>query len=86
MCFYNPRFSWREIAQESAPNLLWPKGDFYSLGVLIRLLTRSKILDVVSFLQCVQIIFSLKSHSLTLTSHMDLPSYPICGLQGYCLI
>ena len=86
MCFYNPRFSWREIAQELAPNLLWPKGDFYSLGVLIRLLTRSKILDVVSFLQCVQIVFSLKSHSLTLPSHMDLPSYPICGLQVYCLI
>ena len=86
MCLYKPRFSWREIAQESAPNLLWPKGDFYSLGVLIRLLTRSKILDVVSFLQCVQIIFSLKSHSLTLTSHLDLPSYPICGLQVYCLI
>ena len=36
------------------------KGDFYLL-VQIRLLTRCKILDVVSFLHCLQIILSLKS-------------------------
>ena len=50
------------------------KGDFYLLGVQIRLLTRCKILDVASFLQCLQIIFSLKSPSPTLERNMDLPN------------
>ena len=62
------------------------KGDFYLLGVQMRLLTRCKILDVALFLQCLQIIFSLKSPSPTLKRHMDLASSPICGLQVYCLI
>ena len=52
----------------------------------MRLLTRCKILDVALFLQCLQIIFSLKSPSPTLKRHMDLPSSSICGLQVYCLI
>ena len=70
----------------STPNLLIliTKGDFYLLGVQTRLLTRCKILDVASFLHCLQIIFSLKSP--TFKRHMDLPSSPICGLQVYCLI
>ena len=46
------------------------KGDFYLLGVQMRLLTRCKILEVASFLHCLQIIFSLKSHSPTLKRHM----------------
>ena len=41
------------------------KGDFYLLGVQIRLLTRCKILDVASFLHCLQFFFSLKSPQLT---------------------
>ena len=58
------------------------KGDFYLLAVQIRLLTRCiKILDVASFLHCLQIIFCLKSPSPTLKRHMDLPSWPICRLQ-----
>ena len=51
------------------------KGDFYLLGVQIRLLTRSKILDVASFLYCLQIIFSLSHPDLTLKRHLDLLSY-----------
>ena len=39
-----------------------------------RFLTRSKILDVASFLHCLQITFSPKSPSLTLKRHMDHPS------------
>ena len=38
------------------------KGDFCLLGVLVRLLSECKVLDVVSFLRFLQIIFS-KSHS-----------------------
>ena len=49
-------------------------GDFFLLGVQIRLLTRCKILDVAPFLHCLQIIFSLKSPSPTLKRHLDLPS------------
>ena len=49
------------------------KGDFYLLGVQMRLLSRCKVLDVASFLHCLQIIFSLKSRSPTLKGHMDLP-------------
>ena len=49
------------------------KGDVFLLGVQIKLLTRSKILDAASFLHCLQIIFSLQSLSLTLKRHMDLP-------------
>ena len=70
----------------STLNLLWPKVISYLLGVQMRLLTRCKILDVAPFSHCLQIIFSLKSPSPTLKRHMDLPSSPICGLQGYCLI
>ena len=43
----------------------------------MRLLTRCKILEVASFLHCLQIIFSPKSlppPSPTLKGHMDLPS------------
>ena len=58
----------------STPYLLLAKGDFFLSGVQIKLLTGSKILDVASFLHCLQIIFSLKSPSLSLKSHMDLPS------------
>ena len=50
------------------------KGDFYLLGVQIRLLTRCKILDVALFLHCLQIIFSLKSPSPTLERNMELPN------------
>ena len=59
----------------STPNLLIliTKGDFYLLGVQTRLLTRCKILDVASFLHCLQIIFSLELPSPTLKRHMDLP-------------
>ena len=39
----------------------------------MRLLSRCKILDVASFLHCLQIIFSLKLPSHTLERHMDLP-------------
>ena len=46
------------------------KGDFYLLDVLIRLLSQCKVLDVVSFLHFLQIIFSQKSPGST----MDLPS------------
>ena len=35
------------------------KGDFYLLGVQMRLLTRCKILDVASFLHCLQLFFLL---------------------------
>ena len=46
------------------------------LGVQIELLTRCKILDVASFLHCLQISFSLKSPSptATLKRYMDLLS------------
>ena len=50
------------------------KGDFYLLGVQIRLLTRCKTLDVALFLHCLQIIFSLKSPSPTLERNMELPN------------
>ena len=49
------------------------KGDFYLLGVQMRLLIRCKILDVASFLHCLHVIFSLKSRSRSLRRHMDLP-------------
>ena len=42
------------------------KGNFYLLDVQIRLLTRWKILDVASFLYCLQIIFSLSHTALPL--------------------
>ena len=45
------------------------KGDFYLLGVQMRLLTRCKILDVASFLHCLQIIFSLMVIPLFCTAH-----------------
>ena len=47
---------------------------FYLLGVQMRLLTRCKILDVASFLHCLQIIFAFKSPSPTFKRHMDIPS------------
>ena len=48
--------------------------DVFSSGfILMRLLPRSKILDVALFLHCLQIIFSLKSPSPTLKRHMDPP-------------
>ena len=50
------------------------KGDLFLLGVQIKLLTRCEILEVASFLRCLQIIFSLKSPNPTLKRHMDLPS------------
>ena len=50
------------------------KGDFYLLGVLIRLLSQCKVLDVVSFLHFLQNIFSQKSPSPTIKRQMDLPS------------
>ena len=50
------------------------KGDFCLLGVLVRLLSECKVLDVVSFLRFLQIIFSQKSLSPTIKSQMDLPS------------
>ena len=50
------------------------KGDFCLLGVLVRLLSECKVLDVVSFLRFLQIIFSQKSPSPTIKSQMDLPS------------
>ena len=50
------------------------KCDLYLLGVQIKLLSRRKILDIASFLHCLQIILSLKSPSPTLKRHIDLPS------------
>ena len=58
-----------------APNLRTvAKGDFCLLGVLVRLLSECKVLDVVSFLRFLQIIFSQKSPSPTIKRQMDLPS------------
>ena len=57
------------------------KGDFYLLGVQMRLLSRCKILDVASFLHCLQIIFSLKSPSPTLKRHRDLPVHRFLGYK-----
>ena len=65
-------FAWEEFVFHALSTVA--EGDFYFLGVRIRLLTQCKILDVVSFLHCLQIIFSLKSPSPTLKIHMDLPS------------
>ena len=75
---------WEEFAFHAKSTVA--KGDFYSLGVQMRQLTRCKMLDVALFLHCLQIIFSLKSPSSRLKHHMDIPSSPICGLQVYCLI
>ena len=65
-------FVWEEFVFHAQSTV--DKGDFFLLGAQIRLLTRCTILDVASFLHCLQIIFSLKSPSPTLKRHMDLPS------------
>ena len=64
-------FAWEEFVRLATVT----KGDFYLLGVQMRLLARCKILDVVSFLHCLLIIFSLSHPAPPLkVIYMDLPS------------